>query len=437
MMHEKSLNDYLSQFADRTIASAGAGAAAGLLEIAASSNQMVGNPEQNVKSGIAVIKIRGPISHHVEDDFLSFFFGGVTVDEISDAFSVALENPNVRGVVFDIDSPGGSTAGIFDLSDEIYKARGTKPIFSLINEGAYSAAYVIGSASDRIYIPRTGGAGSLGIIAIHLDESAADEKEGFKYTVIKAGDRKADGFNHAPLSAEAYEQYQQEVNRQYNLLIDTVARNRNMKASALRSQQAGLFYGKEAISNGLADAVLSYKQAFQSVVKQVSGKKAGSSKIVIGGQKMDTVIGKIKGLIAEHPDFTEASVIAAMGYTGNSDFTQVSAALKEAVDAKAEADAKIVELQKKLGDDITAAKKEVEAYATEVVEICALAGFPDMAAPAIKGKKTVDALKKEILEAKAKGNTLFNSTLHPLNNGTESLVVELARKAAADAAVKK
>jgi hypothetical protein len=74
-------------------------------------------------------------------------YSGMTgYDGIRQNFLTALEDPAVRAIVLDIDSPGGEVAGCFDLVDTIYAARGEKPIWAILDESAYSAAYAIASA---------------------------------------------------------------------------------------------------------------------------------------------------------------------------------------------------------------------------------------------------------------------------------------------------
>ena len=58
--------------------------------------------------------------------------------------------------MLDIDSPGGEVSGCFDLVDTIAAARGQKPIWSIVDDCACSAAYAIASAADRIILPRDG-----------------------------------------------------------------------------------------------------------------------------------------------------------------------------------------------------------------------------------------------------------------------------------------
>ena len=73
--------------------------------------------------------------------------------DIRDSFRAAMADERVNSVLFLIDSPGGEVAGLFDLVDEIYHARGTKPIIAVADEAAFSAAYAIASAADEVYLP--------------------------------------------------------------------------------------------------------------------------------------------------------------------------------------------------------------------------------------------------------------------------------------------
>ena len=69
------------------------------------------------------------------------------------------------------------------------------------DEAALSAAYAITAAADRIWLTRTAEVGSIGVVAVHVDESVADAKAGFNYTFLHAGAHKVDGHPHAPLPA--------------------------------------------------------------------------------------------------------------------------------------------------------------------------------------------------------------------------------------------
>ena len=96
----------------------------------------------------------------------------------------AATDPAVRAILLGIDSPGGEAAGVFDLSDLVYEARSLKPVWAVADEEALSGAYAIASAAERLIVPRTGGLGSIGVVAVHVDRSARDTMEGFRTTTV-------------------------------------------------------------------------------------------------------------------------------------------------------------------------------------------------------------------------------------------------------------
>ena len=143
----------------------------------------------------------------------------------------ARDDPEVKAILLDIDSPGGESGGVFDLADRIRAATLVKPVWAVANDMAFSAAYALASAAQKVYVSRTGGVGSIGVIAIHVDQSLRDAQEGLHFTAVYAGDRKNDLTPHAPLSNDAQRFLQGEVDRVYGLFVDTVARQRGLSAA--------------------------------------------------------------------------------------------------------------------------------------------------------------------------------------------------------------
>lgn len=233
-----------------------------------------------ILSGVAVIPVLNILSYRPLN-FWSYLFGGTTYQEIRGNFSQALGNSAVSAIVLDVASPGGTIEGLFDLVDDIYQARSVKPIYAMINESAFSAAYAIASAAEKVFIPRTGRAGSIGVGVVHIDASVAEAKAGLKFTEVCAGAGKINGTPHAPLTAKARAVYQGIVDQSYDLFVKTVARNRTLQPAHVRAQQAAIYTGKEAVSAGLADSVLSFDAAWKTVVgakSKVAGKVTGSQR---------------------------------------------------------------------------------------------------------------------------------------------------------------
>ena len=213
--------------------------------------------------GIAVIPVFGTLVKRA--GAVDAASGLTSYGHLEDRIMDAATDPAVRAVLLDVDSPGGEAAGVFDLSDFVHEARSLKPVWAVADEEAFSGAYAIASAAERLIVPRTGGLGSIGVVAVHVDRSARDAMEGFRTTTVYAGVRKNDFNPHETLKDGARRTLQVEVDRVYRLFVDTVARNRGPTADAVRATEARLFFGEDAVRAGLADEVGTLRDAIASL----------------------------------------------------------------------------------------------------------------------------------------------------------------------------
>ena len=225
---------------------------------------------KNIKHAVrnserGIIPIHGILTKKSEvfDDV----FGMTSYEKISEEIEEALIDKEVETIILDIDSPGGEVNGLFDLSDFIYQARRKKRIVAIANDDAYSAAYAIASSAEKVLVTRTSGVGSIGVIASHIDQSGFDEKQGIKYTTVFAGSRKNDLNPHEPITSESLESLKSEVNRLYGMLVELIARNRNLSVEAIKSTEAGLYFGEKAVEIGLADGITILSE-FKSINKK-------------------------------------------------------------------------------------------------------------------------------------------------------------------------
>lgn len=202
---------------------------------------------------IAVVSVIGTLVSR--SGYLDAASGLQAYGDIADAIAAAMDDASVRGVILDVDSPGGEVGGLFDLVEQIQAIRNAsaKPLWAVANESALSAAYAIASAADRLYITRTGEVGSIGVVAVHIDESRADAKAGLAWTFVFAGDRKIDGNAHEPLSERARATIQADVDRLYAEFCTLVAANRGLSPEAVRGTDAAIYRGTLAVRAGLAD----------------------------------------------------------------------------------------------------------------------------------------------------------------------------------------
>lgn len=225
---------------------------------AASSNPSAALPvppprtQPDAPPGIAVIPIHGTLVRRALG--LEAASGLTSYGEIGRMLETVLTDPAVTGILLDVDSPGGEAGGVFELAERIRAADAVKPVWAIASDSAFSAAYALACAASRLVVTRTGGVGSIGVIAMHVDQSIRDAQEGLHYTAITAGARKNDFSPHEKLSSEAAARLQAEVDRLYGLFVAHVAAMRGLDEDAIRATEAGLYFGPEAVAAGLADA---------------------------------------------------------------------------------------------------------------------------------------------------------------------------------------
>ncbi|AYN21597.1 S49 family peptidase [Alcaligenes aquatilis] len=191
----------------------------------------------------------------------------------------ALSDPAVEHIVMDIDSPGGSATGCMELSEEIFAARAVKPITAISNFGAYSAAYALASSASEVIVSRSSGVGSIGVIARHVDMSKRHEQAGIKITTVFAGARKNDLSSEAPITDEAYSWLTDLVQKNYDAFVQTVSRNRGLSAADVMQTEAGVFFGQDAVSIGLADRVETPQAAINRIAAQVAARRSSVNRI--------------------------------------------------------------------------------------------------------------------------------------------------------------
>ncbi len=318
--------------------------------------------DYEISSGVAIIPVVGTLVRRTVG--LEAQSGLTSYGLIGERLDAALQDSTVKGILLDIDSPGGEAGGVFDLADKIFAARKVKPIWAVANDEAFSAAYAIAAAADRIYLSRTGGVGSIGVIAVHLDQSVAEADAGLKYTAIYAGEHKNDLSPHEPLSDPARAQLQTEVDRVYELFATSVARMRGIKLTAVKATEAALYFGDQSIAVGLADRIGTMGDALSDLTKKVA---RPSSPLTRNLKRKEIPMTENNQPVEDmDPEMESIPDLAAL-----------KADLKEE------------------------AKTEAMAYVAEVTELCQLAGAPDKAAAFIAKAIPAADVRKALIEARA------------------------------------
>jgi capsid assembly protease len=332
-----------------------------------------------MEDGIAVFDVSGPLWNG-EGWFLENNF----YRNLQKNFGAALSDAEVKGILFNLDSPGGEAGGMFDLADAIYNARGIKPVWAIANEEAFSAAYGIASAADRIYVTRTGGVGSVGVVAVHVEYSQENKMLGWNYTLFRGGKYKAEQNGIEPLTGHAQESIQSEVDRIYGMFVDLAARNRSTPSEKIRATEAALYFGENAVQAGLADRLGNFEQALNDFKQSIS--RPGGN-LNMSNQTTDN--NQAPALQANNqPSPPSQNETAPQAATSQQQPTQAPAAAPMAA-----------------GIDLDAIYKQADEKARADIQtindLCALAHRPEMAAQLIGERLTPDQARKKLLNVMA------------------------------------
>lgn len=203
------------------------------------------------RGGVAIIPITGPIFRYA--NLFSEISGGTSVQVLAKDFRAALDSPDVRAILLNIDSPGGDANGINEFAAMVYAARGKKPITAYIGGMGCSAAYWVASAADSIVCDATALVGSIGVIA---SMPAGDDPSEVIF-ISSQSPRKRE----SPTTEEGRASIQATIDAMADVFVGRVAEYRNTTVDKVLSDfgQGGIFVGQGAVDAGLADRLGSFE----------------------------------------------------------------------------------------------------------------------------------------------------------------------------------
>lgn len=258
-----------------------------ILQIAARENgddleavaAKLGRPLQNTRSvtirdGVANIPVAGPIFRYA--NVFTEISGATSISELATDFRVAMDNPDVKAIILNMDSPGGQVTGTAEFSEMVFKARGRKPVVAYVDGMAASAAYWIASAADRVVAGKTSEVGSIGVIGTVADDSPKAGSGSYRFISSQSPNKRID-----PSSDDGAAKIQSRIDQLAQTFIDDVARNRGVSSEDVVANFGGgsVVLPGDALAAGMIDEISTYEDLLQSLAAGQSGRVAHSPKL--------------------------------------------------------------------------------------------------------------------------------------------------------------
>ena len=215
-----------------------------------------------IKPHTAVIEISGMIHEN----------GKANAENIFEGLKEVFNDQNTKGIILNIDSPGGSPVQSGQVFDEIIRLKALHPgikVYAVCGDICASGAYYIAAAADEIYADKASMVGSIGVLMNGFGFVGAIDKFGVERRLLTAGKNKGflDPFSPLQASQVKYaDQMLQEIHQQF---IDSVKQGRGDRLKNNPELFSGLVWtGAKAQRLGLTDGLGSVQSVARDLIKE-------------------------------------------------------------------------------------------------------------------------------------------------------------------------
>lgn len=232
--------------------------------------------------GVGILPIAGPIFG--KSNLMTMMSGATSLEDFRQDFRAMMSNDDIHSVILEMDTPGGTADLVQETADEIFSSRGVKSTYAISNTSCGSAGLFLASQASKLYTTPSGHVGSLGVYRVHVDQSVKDQKDGYKFSYVKAGQYKTEGNPHEPMSPEGVAYHQEGVNELYGDFVNTVARGRDISSEQVLETygQGRMLTARMAREVGLVDGILQMESLVTQLANQQTREKPANTGFVPG-----------------------------------------------------------------------------------------------------------------------------------------------------------
>ena len=211
--------------------------------------------KSNSKEGAVVVNIRGEISESSDG---SAFSSKQNASSIARRIRELADKKEVKALLLDINSPGGTVAAVQDIYNALnYFREQKKPVVALMRDVAASGGFYIAMAADKVVAQPGTMTGSIGVIMQTTNAQELLKKIGVDFNAVKSGQNKDIGAIYKELTPEQKLLLQEMIDETYQQFFEAVRKGRpSMDVNTLRVYADGrVFTGAKAQTLGFIDAL--------------------------------------------------------------------------------------------------------------------------------------------------------------------------------------
>ncbi len=192
----------------------------------------------------------------------------VSGEDIIDKLYKAEQMDNIKAIIFEVDSAGGSPSASEEIDMVIKKLN--KPVISYIRELGSSAAYYSISNSDRIFALKSSNVGGIGVTQSYLDNVSKNQKDGLSFVQLSTGKYKDAGNPDKKLTQEERNIFMRDSEILYNNFIKTVSEGRGLTIDKVKEIADGsTVLGEKALDLKLIDEIGNYDNAVEYIESKI------------------------------------------------------------------------------------------------------------------------------------------------------------------------
>lgn len=264
-----------------------------------------------IRDGVAVIPIHGVITPRA--DVFTFLMGGTALDLLAKDLQAALDNPDVKSILLDVDSPGGVAVGPSETAEIIHRAGDWKPVWAYVGRNCCSAAYWLASAATKIVAEKTALLGSIGVVS-SISVQEKPDADGYKQIEVVSSNAK--NKRPDPRTPEGEATIRSELDALESEFIQSVAKYRNKTEEYVKAEfgQGGVLMGDKAVQVGMADLISDYETTIKTLSELTKNKGENSMDAKKSITKDQIAAYRAEGAKAERERLLALEEVAVAGH---------------------------------------------------------------------------------------------------------------------------